>query len=203
MMQRQNRKHTILRRHVKNGRKHRNHARKIPVREHHALGAASRSGSEDERGYRLRVHTLWQESDALILCLFVRHHEDVFESPDPGLQSRSRQTIFQISVVLRQFAAQNQRRRVAGAGKGNQVVDGAFRIDGYASGARFEDAKVSHAPLRRILADQHHAITGFDTLAGKKSGRPQRQLAHVGIGVLLLAAVTLDAHSDAGGMTLG
>src|SRR5437667_118207 len=61
----------------------------------------------------------------------------------------------------------------------------------------------SITPFGRVLADQHDAIARFDSLVSEESSRARRQLAQVCVGVLFFAAVALDTHRDASGVTFG
>src|SRR6185312_8838878 len=104
--------------------------------------------------------------------------------------------------VMQLFANYNS-RRLPSARKIYDLLERTFRINRNTARSGFQDAKVGHAPFRRIVANQHHAIAWLDTGAGKKPGGARCQLAHVSVGVLLLASVALDAHGDASRVALG
>ena len=120
-------------------------------------------------------------------------------------------------MLLSQLLAQHNRRRVAGASEVHNLVSRAFRIDGNTRGAGFEHAEVGHAPFGRVVTEEHHAVAGAHACAGEESGGAGRKFVQVcvgvlvllplrekiGIRVLLFATIALNAHGDAGRVTLG
>src|SRR5687768_18182111 len=99
--------------------------------------------------------------------------------------------------------ATDHSRGITRASEIENLPGGTFRIAGDAGGARLQHAEVTHAPLRRVAAHQHDAIALLDAFAGEEPGSARRELAQIGVGVLLLAAVAFDAHCDSGRVTLG
>src|SRR6185369_758102 len=93
-------------------------------------------------------------------------------------------------------------RSISGAREIEYLGSRAFWIARNASSAGFQHTEVTHAPLRRVAAHQHHAIARLDTFARQKACHTRRQLANVGVRVLLLAAVALDAHRHSRRMSL-
>src|SRR5687767_5006202 len=79
----------------------------------------------------------------------------------------------------------------------------AFRIAWDTRGACLQHAEVSHAPFGRVAADEHHAVAMLNAFARKKSSDARREFAQVGIGVLLLAPISLDTHRDTSRVALG
>jgi hypothetical protein len=73
-------------------------------------------------------------------------------------------------MLLVEFLAQNDSRRLAGARKGYDLVERTFRINRNATGSCLEDTKLGHAPFRRVVTQEHDAIAGLDAFAGKKAG---------------------------------
>ncbi len=53
------------------------------------------------------------------------------------------------------------------------------------------------------MAEKHHPGAGFDSFTGEKGGGARGEFSQVGIGVLLFASITLDAHGHARRMTFG
>ena len=82
MMQRQNRQHSIAGIHVKDRRKHRDHAGEIAMRQHDAFWSAGSARGEDERSHGLRGYAFWQKRDALVLGLFIRQFKHFIECPN-------------------------------------------------------------------------------------------------------------------------
>src|SRR4029078_12454031 len=99
------------------------------------------------------------------------------------------------------FAADHA-RRISCAREVENLSGRTFRIARNARRARFEDAEIAHATLGRVAADQHDAGAALDALAREKSGDARRKLAQIGVRVLLLSPVALDAHCDSGRVTL-
>src|ERR1051325_3878118 len=99
--------------------------------------------------------------------------------------------------------ATNHSRGVAGASEIENLVRGTFGIAGNTGGAGLQHAEITHAPLRRVTTDQHDAIALLDAFAGEKSRSARRELTQISVGVLLLAAIALDAHGNSGRVTLG
>src|ERR1044071_2139638 len=104
-------------------------------------------------------------------------------------------------LVENRFAADHA-RRISGAREVQDLSRRTFRIAGNARCARFEHTEITHAPLRRVAADQHDTVAMLDALGCEKSGNTRRKLAQVRIRVLFLAPIALDAHRDSGRMTL-
>ena len=102
-----------------------------------------------------------------------------------------------------QFVADHNARCFTGARKVHQLFGGTFRIDRDARRACLEYAEISHAPLGRVVAEEHHAIAVLDCMAGKESRGPGRQLAQIRIGVLFFMAVAFDPHRHARLVSLG
>ncbi len=78
-----------------------------------------------------------------------------------------------------------------------------FRIARDAGRAGLQHAEIGHAPLGRVVADQHDAIAVLDALAREEAGNARGEFTQIGIGVLFLAPIALDAHRDARCMALG
>src|SRR6185503_10904846 len=91
----------------------------------------------------------------------------------------------------------------SGAGKVDDFIRRALSVNRDAGGPRFQSSEISHAPLGRVVTEKNHAIAGLDAVAGEKCSGARRELAQIGVRILLFASITLDAHGDARRMTLG
>src|SRR5215212_958486 len=172
------------------------------MRKHDALWLARRAGSKDERSDALRVDALRQHRDALVFGLFVRQRKNVFIRPEASAALLLKQFAKRRMVVDDGLAA-NDPCSISCASKVENLVRGTFGIAGNASGAGFQHAEISHTPFRRVAADEQYAVTRFNALAGEKAGYSRGQFAKVGVSVLLLASIALDAHRHPGCVALG
>ncbi len=96
------------------------------------------------------------------------------------------------------FGRDDDRRRFAGLGERDDLGDRARRIDRDRGRSCFEDAEIGHSPFGHVVREQNDAFIGADTVFGEETRRPHRQFADIVERVLLLAAVSLDPHRDAG-----
>ncbi len=106
-------------------------------------------------------------------------------------------------MLFENSLAANHPRCISGACKVKNLVTRTLRIARNTSRTGLQHAEITHAPLGRITADEHHAITRLDAFAGKKSSRARRQFTQVSIRVLLLTPVAFDPHRDSRLVTLG
>jgi hypothetical protein len=204
VMKGQDGEHAVPRRHVEDGGQHRDHAGEILVRQHDAFGLARRARSEDERGGRLRVDFRGQEGDALVLDLLRRQREDFLETPEARrFQLLLLQALAQVIVLLAQFVADDDAEGFARADEVDDLGRRTFRVYGHAGRSRLEHAEIGHAPFGRVVADEDDAIRGTQPFAGEEPGGARGEFVHVPVGVLLFAAVALDAHGDARRVAFG
>ena len=77
-------------------------------------------------------------------------------------------------MLFRELRAQHQGRSISGAREVDKFVNCTIGIDRDTGRAGLKQAKVSHAPLGRILTDQHNALAGFDALTGEEAGSAER-----------------------------
>src|SRR5688572_8078298 len=101
------------------------------------------------------------------------------------------------------FGAENNSRSIAGAREVNDFIGRAFGINRDATGASLQHPEVAHAPFGCVVTDQHYAVAGLNSFADEETRCSGSKLAQVCVSVLLLAAVTLNAHRYSCCMTLG
>src|SRR5215475_13201116 len=99
--------------------------------------------------------------------------------------------------------ANHDRGCIAGSSKVDDFFGRTFRINRNTAGAGLQNAKVSHAPLRSIVAKEHYSIARLNSFINQESGSTSRELTQIGIGVLFLASIPLDAHCHASRMSFG
>src|SRR5438093_3977269 len=105
-------------------------------------------------------------------------------------------------MFLPQLCTNYDRRCITRAREVHDFARRAFGIYRNARRTRLQHAEVSHAPFRRVVAEQDDSISRLDSLRGEKCSGACRQLAQISIRVLFFSSIAFDAHRNARRVTL-